>query len=1413
MFFKESIEVHDTLNPKLWDKDNKLKEDVYGAIIDIITQFIDELEENEIPIKVLDAHVVGSNASFNYTADSDLDIHIIVNLDELSCDAATLNTLYMFFKSYFNDKYEITIKDIPVELYIEDIHTSTNSRGVYSIFKDEWIKFPKKEDIPDVDIDNLLSKYEITYAEVEESEDAELAGNLIDELYLLRKASIEKYGEYGEGNLVFKEFRNLGYLDKLKEIRDKGISKELSLEGLKEKILNKDMSESIDDNANKLAREIVTYYNNTEHSDKLYLSNSIPSNLNEHGAFFILPNGEFFYGFYNHVDVEEILQVLGKSNYTDVEDYIDYNILIYNSTFQDLGSIRGNINKYSTYLELPKKLPARVQFDKIEDILDYIQTHNTSKSVEISIYDTNTHNTYNFSEYTTDDIIKKIKRYYSSGKLYEAVERTVRNALNAYANEDSEDDTKSLSDIAKEYGVDLTKNNLNEDAESGDWGYHYGDLGKADYKHQFGDRNTGGFGTGIYFVGTPVSQRKDSGSYKNRPEHKIDFSKYNLFRPRNNEQAYKLHDTLLAINNMAPNFKRVPKQWDEVLDEFDKVFDDYYAPLNALDDDDYTTPVELNKKALEQYIRKYIDYYPHKIEKDDDLMDIAREIENNLKDEAKEFYYILSSLSSALGYYNEDKLRKIVIDALQDKSDIAPATLIMKSLGYEGIDVRHLDHDAQGLSGLDNFGFGSVIYDLKESIADDKTDSNGKPLSDSQIAYFKDSKVRDSSGRLLPVYHGTKDDFTVFKHGHMNRHDSGYLGDGFYFTDNLDSANSYSKWKRGNDYNSHTMEVYLNITNPLVLEHKQWATVDLQDFLGLDLLTDDQKFDFKVNQEISNKLTKEVQKRGYDGIIYHNDFYDETIYVIYDSNQIKSVTNETPTSSDDINESVYLHVNESLLTEAKEDKQKLIDFVGNDYAEWFFALKDKNKLKPPYNDIYYWLKKKPQELRDYILYIDIKPSKSEQRRSEKSGAKLVYNKNGWKIYRIDTYASAKYYGKGTKWCISGNYDGHEEQGESYFNDYKTRGVNDYYFIINPDNHKWCYLDTEDNFGDSVLWDEEDNGIDDIYDDTIPNIPQDALKVLPNIENHLITMGPIVELIKKIKSDNGLLTVTKNVRDLLMDTTTEDINELKKYITKIRVQGDIERIDAGLFSWLNVKKVVVEDGITTIENGAFHSCKYMDYIRLPETLTTIYTGAFVNCISLRKIYIPSSVKYIEDYAFLGCDNLTISCGVSEDYADDRYGSFWNVKKQLWGDSVYNEENLIPVIYNSNRTTPTKRIEEEKVNKSIYYRIEVEAPYHTIFGIFNGIGYLNDELEDAHDDNYFELYDLIYDLSDVTPIPPDNINLHGTKFAYTELGYDRAKPIIDDISNIVSKYDWKVIITQIPKPKNIVYSDEVQIAYID
>ena len=138
----ESIERHETLNSKLFDENNKLKEDVREALLNVKDEFLKDLSENKIPLRVIDIWLVGSNASFNYTDKSDIDLHIIANLDDVCEDTCLLQILYNYVKASFNKRHDISIKGLPVEVYIQDVNSNSVSNGIYSLQEDEWIKFP-----------------------------------------------------------------------------------------------------------------------------------------------------------------------------------------------------------------------------------------------------------------------------------------------------------------------------------------------------------------------------------------------------------------------------------------------------------------------------------------------------------------------------------------------------------------------------------------------------------------------------------------------------------------------------------------------------------------------------------------------------------------------------------------------------------------------------------------------------------------------------------------------------------------------------------------------------------------------------------------------------------------------------------------------------------------------------------------------------------------------------------------------------------------------------------------------------------------------------------------------------------------------------------------------------------------------
>lgn len=303
-----------------------------------------------------------------------------------------------------------------------------------------------------------------------------------------------------------------------------------------------------------------------------------------------------------------------------------------------------------------------------------------------------------------------------------------------------------------------------------------------------------------------------------------------------------------------------------------------------------------------------------------------------------------------------------------------------------------------------------------------KVDSDGNNLTGQQAEYFKDSKIVDENGNLKVMYHGSRNPgFTIFDPRYSDD------GISMFFTDNAENAASYSgtreiyspdrkysyeelsniienttngDWevaKTGKDYviledgetevargtlndirdyfidnylqneierNGANYQVYLNITNPLVIDAKKKKWNNLSEFSltgekntikykyvenwdwskgmprrfevtdsngNVRNLTSDEIYDefgeyigdvvslfddgetinvAKNGLNTTRDFAKYAKENGYDGVIIKNlvDYDDKldvshkpsTVAIIFDSNQVKSINNENPTSSNDI---------------------------------------------------------------------------------------------------------------------------------------------------------------------------------------------------------------------------------------------------------------------------------------------------------------------------------------------------------------------------------------------------------------------------------------------------------------------------------------------------------------------------------
>jgi predicted nucleotidyltransferase len=204
-----------------------------------VDEFLNDLKEQDIKIKVDDILFIGSNASYNYTENSDIDLHIIANTKATKYPEELASALYSAYRSIFNKNLDISLYDIPLELFVETEASNRVSNGVYSVKKNKWIKKPAQEDIPDYDkeaLDKLVSEWEdkckklIDEIKANKLEDEKKVVKLLEDIYdKLRKKGVAE-GEYSIKNLAFKELRNKNYLDQLKDYRNELISKRLSLE-------------------------------------------------------------------------------------------------------------------------------------------------------------------------------------------------------------------------------------------------------------------------------------------------------------------------------------------------------------------------------------------------------------------------------------------------------------------------------------------------------------------------------------------------------------------------------------------------------------------------------------------------------------------------------------------------------------------------------------------------------------------------------------------------------------------------------------------------------------------------------------------------------------------------------------------------------------------------------------------------------------------------------------------------------------------------------------------------------------------------------------------------------------------------------------------------------------------------------
>ena len=174
-------------------------------------------------------------------------------------------------------------------------------------------------------------------------------------------------------------------------------------------------------------------------------------------------------------------------------------------------------------------------------------------------------------------------------------------------------------------------------------------------------------------------------------------------------------------------------------------------------------------------------------------------------------------------------------------------------------------------------------------------------------------------------------------------------------------------------------------------------------------------------------------------------------------------------------------------------------------------------------------------------------------------------------------------------------------------------------------------------------------------------------------------------------ENGKYASTGNMKIAIAAPRYYLVDELSGTLVIPNQIGDTKIIgidEEALSCIVNLKQVIISEGITSIGINAFFDCVVLSDITLPNSLQSIGAWAFQSCHSLKSITIPENVNSIGEDAFISTGLLTIKIRAQQgtisgepwgaDYStqiiyEDKYTEF--AEEYLKGKSIGELEELI------------------------------------------------------------------------------------------------------------------------------------------
>ena len=215
MLKEEKIKIYgNSLNPKIWNKDLSIKENIRKDLIQIAKDFYTNLELDD---PILDILFLGSNTNYNWNQYSDIDLHILIDTKKLGIPEKYVRPFLDSLKNEWNSTHDIQILGYGVEIYIQGKDDVNAATAVFSLLNNKWIKKPKKIKLS-IDKDFIKKKYDDISKQIktfEKNKDLKFGKKIWEKIKNLRKSGLEKSGEFSNENIVFKVLRSTGKTEEL----------------------------------------------------------------------------------------------------------------------------------------------------------------------------------------------------------------------------------------------------------------------------------------------------------------------------------------------------------------------------------------------------------------------------------------------------------------------------------------------------------------------------------------------------------------------------------------------------------------------------------------------------------------------------------------------------------------------------------------------------------------------------------------------------------------------------------------------------------------------------------------------------------------------------------------------------------------------------------------------------------------------------------------------------------------------------------------------------------------------------------------------------------------------------------------------------------------------------------------------